>query len=68
MNLKMIKKTNKNDLLITVLSRVFNLNGEEINILNQQLEFLKNNKHIKGIPLSKKYIKSCTRWISRRID
>ncbi len=29
MNLKMIKKTNKNDLLIAVLSRFFNLNGEE---------------------------------------
>ena len=66
--LKNDKKTNKNDLLIAVLSRVFNLNGEEINVLNQQLEFLKKNKHIKGIPLSKKYIKSATRWISRRID
>jgi hypothetical protein len=65
--LKNDKTTNKNDLLITVLGRVFNLNGDELKVLNQQLEFLKNNKHIKGIPLSKKYIKSATRWITRRI-
>ncbi len=65
--LKNDKTTNKNDLLITVLGRIFNLNGDELKVLNQQLEFLKNNKHIKGIPLSKKYIKSATRWITRRI-
>ena len=66
--LKNDKTTNKNDLLTTVLGRIFNLNGDELKVLNQQLEFLKNNKHIKGIPLSKKYIKSATRWFSRRID
>ncbi len=65
--LKNDKTTNKNDLLTTVLGRIFNLNGDELKVLNQQLEFLKNNKHIKGIPLSKKYIKSATRWITRRI-
>ncbi len=65
--LKNDKTTNKNDLLTTVLGRIFNLNGDELKVLNQQLEFLKNNKHINGIPLSKKYIKSATRWITRRI-
>jgi hypothetical protein len=66
--LKNDKVTNKNDLLVTVLSKVFNLSGDDLNVLNQQLVFLKDNKQITGIPLSKKYIKSATRWISRRIN
>ena len=65
--LKNDKKTNKNDLLITVLGKIFNLSGDDLNVLNQQLVFLKDNKQITGIPLSKKYIKSATRWITRRI-
>jgi hypothetical protein len=65
--LKNDKVTNKNDLLVTVLTKVFNLSGDDINVLNQQLVFLKDNKQITGIPISKKYIKSATRWITRKI-
>ena len=37
--LKNDKKTNKNDLLTTILGKIFNLNGDELKVLNQQLEF-----------------------------
>jgi hypothetical protein len=37
--LKNDKVTNKNDLLVTVLTKVFNLSGDDINVLNQQLVF-----------------------------
>jgi hypothetical protein len=55
------------DILIQVLQPIFGLTTAEIDIIKQQATFLKDNNHIVGIPLSKKYIKSATRWISRKI-
>ncbi len=61
------KNTDPVDILIQVLQSVFSLNPDEINIIKQQATFLKNNNHIIGIPISKKYIKSATRWVTRKI-
>jgi hypothetical protein len=55
------------DILIQVLQPIFGLTTAEIDIIKQQATFLKDNNHIVGIPLSKKYIKSATRWITRKI-
>jgi hypothetical protein len=61
------KEFDHGELLIQVFSPLFALNENEINIIKQQLAFFKNNGKVKGIPLSKKVIKSCFRWVSRRI-
>jgi hypothetical protein len=61
------KDTDQKTILIQALTQTFNLNDKEIAIIKQQITFLTNNNLVKGIPLSKKYIKSGTRWISRKI-
>jgi hypothetical protein len=61
------KNSDPVDILIQVLQSVFSLTPDEINIIKQQATFLKNNNHIIGIPISKKYIKSATRWVTRKI-
>jgi hypothetical protein len=61
------KDTDQTTILIQALTQTFNLNDKEIAIIKQQITFLKNNSFIKGIPMSKKCIKSCTRWLSRKI-
>jgi hypothetical protein len=54
-------------LLIQILTPLFGLNDFDINIIKQQIAFLKNNSHIIGIPYSKKAFKSASRWIFRKI-
>jgi hypothetical protein len=61
------KDTDQITILIQALTQTFNLNDKEIAVIKQQITFLKNNSYVKGIPLSKKCIKSCTRWLSRKI-
>ncbi len=61
------KDTDQTTILIQALTQTFNLNDKEIAVIKQQITFLKNNGLVKGIPIAKKYIKSCTRWISRKI-
>jgi hypothetical protein len=61
------KDTDQTTILIQALTQTFNLDQNEIAIIKQQITFLKNNGLVKGIPIAKKYIKSCTRWISRKI-
>ncbi len=61
------KNTDPVDVLIQVLQPIFGLTSAEIDIIKQQATFLKDNNHIVGIPISKKYIKSATRWVSRKI-
>jgi hypothetical protein len=61
------KDTDHIALLIQILTPIFGLNDLDVKVIKQQITFLKNNCHIKGVPLTKKYIKSCTRWLSRRI-
>jgi hypothetical protein len=55
------------ELLISILSQIFNLCELEINIIKQQVTFLTNNKKIKGITTYKKILKSSTRWITRKL-
>ncbi len=61
------KDTDQTTILIQALTQTFNLNDKEIAVIKQQITFLKNNGLVKGIPIAKKYIKSCTRWISRKV-
>jgi ribosomal protein L5 len=61
------KDTDPVDVLIQVLQPIFGLTSAEIDIIKQQATFLKDNNHIIGIPISKKYIKSATRWVTRKI-
>ncbi len=61
------KDVDKTDLAVKCLTAVFNLKDLDIKVITQQIKFLQNNKMIVGIPLSKKYIKSATRWITRKI-
>ncbi len=61
------KNTDPVDVLIQVLQPIFSLSDQEVDIIKQQATFLKDNNHIIGIPISKKYIKSATRWVTRKI-
>jgi hypothetical protein len=61
------KDTDPVDVLIQVLQPIFSLSDQEVDIIKQQAVFLKDNNHIIGIPISKKYIKSATRWVTRKI-
>ncbi len=61
------KNTDPVDVLIQVLQPIFSLSDQEVDIIKQQTVFLQDNNHIVGIPISKKYIKSATRWITRKI-
>jgi hypothetical protein len=63
-------KNNKfdvNEIIIKALTPIFNLTDTEQAVVKQQIIFFENNKLSKGIPISKKYIKSTTRWLSRRL-
>jgi hypothetical protein len=60
--------TDQVELLVQVLTMVFNLNSNETVMIKQQALFLqKDLKIIKGIPLSKKFVKTATRWLSRKL-
>jgi hypothetical protein len=61
------KDVDKTDLVVKCLTAVFGLTDLDQKVITQQIKFLQNNKMIIGIPLSKKYIKSATRWITRKI-
>ncbi len=61
------KNVDKTDLAVKCLTTVFGLKDVDQKVITQQIKFLENNKMIIGIPLSKKYIKSATRWITRKI-
>ncbi len=64
------QQIDKLEVLLTALKRIFINIGfaeNEINIIKQQVLFLFNNKKIKGIRLSKRCIKSASRWIFRRL-
>jgi len=57
----------KTNILVQVLTQIFNLNPNEITIIQQQITFLQNNNFIKGIPITKKIFKYITKWIFRKI-
>jgi hypothetical protein len=60
------KDADPEDVLITALTPIFNLNDSDIAILKQQIVYLENNKLLKGIPFSKKLFKSSIRYIFRK--
>ena len=55
------------ELLIAILSQIYSLCELEINIIKQQVVFLGNNKKVKGISTYKKFFKSSTRWLTRKL-
>jgi hypothetical protein len=55
------------DLLIQILNTVFSLTDLENEVIKLQIKFLNNNKHVKGIPFSKKFLKSSVRWFTRKL-
>jgi hypothetical protein len=61
------KNIDQTTILIQALTQSFNLNDKEIAIIKQQISFLTNNNLITGTPIIKKYIKSVTRWISKKL-
>jgi hypothetical protein len=62
------KEINKDTVLMKSLQSIFpDLTAAEVAIIQQQIPFLQTFKLIKGIPFSKKLLKTATRWIFRRI-
>jgi hypothetical protein len=55
------------DILIQVLTQLFNINQQEIQYVKDQLMHFNDVKLIKGIPISKKILKSSTRWLFRKL-
>lgn len=63
------KQVDKLDVLLLVLQRIFaetGLNLSDTNIIKQQVEFLVDNKKIKGIRVVKKVSKGVLDWVSRK--
>ncbi len=61
------KNTDQTTILIQALTQTFNLNDKEVTIIKQQISFLTNNNLITGTPIIRKYIKSVTRWIGKKL-
>jgi hypothetical protein len=62
------KEINKDTVLMKTLQSIFpDLTEQEVAIIQQQIPFLQTFKLIKGIPFSKKLLKTTTRWIFRKI-
>jgi hypothetical protein len=49
------------------MTQIYSLCELEINIIKQQVIFLNNNKKVKGISTYKKFLKSSTRWLTRKL-
>ena len=63
------KQVDKLDVLLLVLQRIFaetGLNLADTNIIKQQVEFLIDNKKIKGIRVVKKVGKGVAEWLFRK--
>jgi hypothetical protein len=62
------KEINKDTVLMKTLQSIFpDLTEQEVAVIQQQIPFLQTFKLIKGIPFSKKLLKTTTRWIFRKI-
>jgi hypothetical protein len=61
------KSIDQINLVIQVLQQTFNLTPNEIKIIQQQIKYIQSNKLVKGIPFSKKFIKSSSRWITKKL-
>jgi hypothetical protein len=57
----------KKDIIQIVFQKVFNLNPNEMKLLSDTIEDLKNNKHIKKIRIKKKYVYPALRWLKKKL-
>jgi hypothetical protein len=61
------KNIDQINLVIQVLQLTFNLLPSELKIIQQQIKYIQTNKLVKGIALSKKFIKSSSRWVQKKL-
>jgi len=57
----------KKEIVSNVFQKLFNLNPTEIKSLSDTIEFLKNNKKIKKIPIKRKYIYPFLRYLKKKL-
>jgi hypothetical protein len=61
------KTIDRNEICITILTRLYGLNTSEIDFLKKQISFLENNKLIKKVSKSKIYGHSFYKWVKKKI-
>jgi len=62
-----IKKIDKKEFVISIVSEIFSLSEEEKPIYDNMIEFLHNNKKIKKVDLLKITCYSVWGWMKRRV-
>lgn len=61
------KTIDKTEICLTILTRLYGLNVNEVDYLKKQITFLENNKFIKKVSKSKIYGNSFYKWMKKRI-
>ena len=62
------KNVSKLDLATLILTKVWNLEEQELDIVTKQIKFLDNNGAIKKVSKSKKYGKYLKQWIIKKLS